>query len=492
MDDAIRRLDATGQAALIARGEIHPTALLEAAIEAADAATIGNAVPIRFDDIARARAASTLDGPFAGVPFLLKDLAQQFAGQPNTAGAAPYRHRVAREHSAYTRRCLEAGLVIFGRTATPELGLVAVTQSRLWGPSRNPWDGDRTPGGSSGGAAATVTAGIVPMAGASDGGGSIRIPAAYCGLFGLKPSSGRVSFGPQDGLHWDGASSNGVISRSVRDTAAMLDVLAGPEPGDPFPQPRSATPFAQEVGIPPGRLRIGYSTVSPLGGEVHAACIKAVEDAAHLLESLGHAVEESAPCIDGRALANSYLTLYLGQVAADVAASGAKDSAFELETGVLAMLGRALPAGRYVSARLAWNGFARALAAFHRQYDLFLLPTTAVPAPRIEATALPAAQRRVLAVLGAIRAGRLMLKTNMLDQLARTSLAPTPFTQLSNLTFTPSMSVPLAMSPAEADRPALPIGVQFVARFGEEATLLRLAAQLEAAAPWIDRRPPGA
>jgi amidase len=491
MDDAIGRLDATGQAALVARGEVSPRELLETAIAAADAADLGNAIPIRFDDVARERAASRLEGPFAGVPFLLKDLAQQFAGQPETRGAAPYRQRIAGAHSYFTRRCLDAGLVIFGRTATPELGLVAVTQSKLWGPARNPWDRERTPGGSSGGAAAVVAGGIVPMAGASDGGGSIRIPAGYCGLFGLKPSTGRISFGPQDGLHWEGASSNGVLSHSVRDSAAMLDVLVGPEAGDPFPQPRPSTPFAAEVGVPPGRLRIGYTTASPLGGAVDPACVKAVEDAARLLESLGHSVEPAAPRIDGRALAASYITLYLGQVAAEVAASGAKDSAFELETGVLAMLGRALPAGQYVTARLAWNGFARALAEFHATYDLYLLPTTAVPAPRIDGTALPAAQRRVLAVLSAMRAGRLMLKTGLLEKLAQDSLAPTPFTQLSNLTFTPSMSVPLAMTAASADQAALPIGVQFVGRFGEEATLIRLAAQLETAAPWADRRAPG-
>ncbi len=491
MDPAIRRLDATGQAALVARGEVSAAELLDAAIAAADGADLGNPIPLRFDDVARERAAARLEGPFAGVPFLLKDLAQAFAGQPDTHGATPHRHRVAHAHSAYTRRCLEAGLVIFGRTATPELGLLAVTQSRLWGPSRNPWDRARTPGGSSGGSGAAVAAGIVPMAGASDGGGSIRIPASYCGLFGLKPSSGVISFGPQDGLHWEGASSNGVLTRSVRDTAAMLDALAGPEPGDPFPQPRPATPYAAEVGVPPGRLRIGYSTASPLGGAVHPSCVKAVEDAAKLLESLGHIVEPASPRIDGRALAACYTTLYLGQVAAEVAASGAKDSAFELETGVLAMLGRALPAGRYVTARLAWNGFARALAAFHREHDLYLLPTVATPAPRIDEVGLPAAQRRALAVLSTIRAGRLMLKTDVLDKLATSSLAPVPFTQLSNLTFTPSMSVPLAMSAPEAGQPALPVGVQFVARFGEEATLLRLAAQLETAAPWADRRAPG-
>ncbi len=489
MHDDITRLDATAQAELVARGDLHPSELLERAIAAADAAGLGAIIPIRFDDLARRRAVGPLSGVFAGVPFLLKDLAQEFADQPSTAGAAAFRNRIPGEHSHYTRRCLDAGLVVFGRTATPELGLRAVTESRLWGPSLNPWDRARTPGGSSGGSAAAVAAGIVAMAGASDGGGSIRIPASFCGLFGLKPSSGRISFGPAGGLHWDGAAESGVLTRSVRDTARMLDVLAGPEPGDPFPLAAPATPFAAEVGRSPGRLRIGFSTVSPLGSAVDPDCAAAVTDAAHLLESLGHIVEPAAPAIDGAALASSYLTLYLGQVAWEVG-TAADRRGFELETRLLASLGRALPAAAYVTARHAWNGFARALGAFHRSYDLFLLPTVAAPPARIGELDLPAGQRRALAVVNALHGAGLMLKTGVLETLARDSLIRTPFTQLSNLTHTPSMSVPLAMSAPRAGTPALPVGVQFVGRFGDEATLIRLASQLEEAAPWAGRWPP--
>ncbi|MEJ0048416.1 MAG: amidase family protein [Rhodospirillales bacterium] len=235
MDELMARNDATALAALVAAGQVSAAELLEAAIARADA-TAGtlNHTPIRFDDVARARARQALSGKFAGVPFLLKDIGQEYAGQPYTAAAAPWRGRIAAEHSAYTRRCLEAGLVIFGRTATPELGLRAQTESRLWGPTRNPWDSGRTPGGSSGGSAAAVAAGVVPMAGANDGGGSIRIPASYCGLFGLKPSTNRVGWGQAQGLNWEGASANGVLSRSVRDTARMLDVLSVPEQGEFF------------------------------------------------------------------------------------------------------------------------------------------------------------------------------------------------------------------------------------------------------------------
>jgi len=487
MDDLMQQYDATALAELVARGAVTPAELLEAAIARADATqpTL-NHTPIRFDDVARARAQEALSGPFAGVPFLLKDIGQEFAGQPHTAAAAPNRDRIAPEHSFYTRRCLVAGLVIFGRTATPELGLRAQSESRLWGPSRNPWDTSRTPGGSSGGSAAAVASGVVPMAGANDGGGSIRIPAAFCGLFGLKPSTNRVSWGPAQGLAWEGASANGVLSRSVRDTARMLDVLSGPEPGEFFNPAPPARPYADEVGAPVERLRIGFSTASPLGAAVDAGHVKAVQDAARLLESLGHTVDEAAPALDGKAVAHAYLTMYLGQVAADVAATGARDSEFELETGLLASLGRALSAAEYVTAHRSWNDFARALGAFHTTYDLWLLPTVAGPPPRIGELALPKIQQRILPVLRTLRAGRLLLKAGVLDQIAHDSLARTPFTQISNMTFTPSMSVPLSMS---ADTPALPVGVQFVAKYGAEDLLIRLAAQLEQAAPWVLRRP---
>ena len=491
MNETIGRLDATAQAELVARGDVSAPELLDAAIARADAAASRlNAIPVRFDAAARSQTRQALSGPFAGVPFLLKDIGQEYAGQPHTAGAAPRRRTIAREHSAYTRRCLKAGLVIFGRTATPEFGLKAITESKLWGPTRNPWDEARTPGGSSGGASAAVAAGIVPMAGASDGGGSIRIPASFCGLFGLKPSTGRVSLGPFASEAWEGAVAQSVLSWSVRDTARMLDALSGPEPGDPFVPVPPERPYAEEVGAPPGRLRIGFSTTSPIGMPVHPGSVEAVEQAAKLLETLGHQVEPAAPAIDGRAVAQCYLTLYLGQVAAEIAATGAPARAFELETSLLGTLGRALSAGEYVTAHQAWNGFARALGRFHATYDLWMLPTVAAPPARIGELDLPRVQRRVLPVLRALRAGRLVLRSGMLDVMARESLARTPFTQVSNMTYTPSMSVPLHAAPPEPGAAPLPVGVQFVARFGAEATLIRLAAQLEQAAPWTDRRPP--
>ncbi len=481
-------LDATGLAELVARGEVSASELLDDAIRKTDAseATL-NAVPIRFDNAARAQidaVGGKLTGPFAGVPFLLKDIGQEYAGQPYTAGTQAHRDRIAAEHSAFTRRCLAAGLVIFGRTATPEFGLRAVTESKLWGPSRNPWDTTRTPGGSSGGSAAAVAAGIVPMAGANDGGGSIRIPASFCGLFGLKPGTGRISGGPGGGQIWEGASSNGVLTRSVRDTARMLDVLAGPEPGDQYVLAPPDRPYAAEADIPPGRLRIGFSTASPIGTPVDQACIDAVRNAAELLDGLGHHVEEAAPAIDGAAVADCYLKLYLGQVAAEVAATGRLDVAFEPETAMLALLGRLFSAGDYVTAHLKWNGFARALGHFHQTYDLWLLPTVAAPPARIGELDTPKSQLRLISAIRALRGGKLMLKMGLLDRMAKDSLARTPFTQLANLTHNPAMSVPLHSAPAVPGGPSLPVGVQFVGAPNSEGMLIRLAAQLEQASPW--------
>jgi len=487
----IEYMDATSLAELVANREVSATELLEGAIARteASAATL-NAVPIRFDDVARAQIADAggrPSGPFGGVPFLLKDLGQEYAGQPNTAGAAAHRDRRPAEHSAFTRRCLQAGLVIFGRTATPELGLRAVTETKLWGASRNPWDVGRTPGGSSGGSAAAVAGGLVPMAGASDGGGSIRIPASFCGLFGLKPSTGRISNGPGAGLNWEGASSQGVLTRSVRDTARMLDVLCGPEPGDFYALGMPPRAYAAEPGIAPGRLRIGFSTASPIGTAVDQACIDAVHQAARLLEGLGHHVEEAAPELDGRAVAECYLKLYLGQVAAEVAASGAPDSAFEPETAMLALLGRLFSSGDYVAAHLRWNGFARALGRFHQTHDFWMLPSVAAPPARIGELDTPKSQLRLIAAIRALRGGRLMLKMGLLERMAQESLARTPFTQISNLTHTPSMSVPLHRAPAEPGGPELPVGVQFVGAHNSEGLMLRLAGQLEVAAPWPTR-----
>ena len=487
--------DATGLAGLVARKEVSAAELLEAAL--ARAAALDPhiaAICLPMQDIARDRAGQPLGGAFAGVPFLLKDMGQDYAGVPSPTGSRALAGHVPGHHDHFVQRVLDAGLVVFGKTAAPEFALKAETSPALWGrPTRNPWDLARTPGGSSGGAAAAVAAGIVPAAGASDGGGSIRIPSAYCGLFGLRPSRGRTPSGPLEAEHWEGASSQHVVTRSVRDSARLLDVLAGPEPGAPFAIAPPRGSYAQAIQRPPGRLRVGFCTRSPLGTSVHPECVQAVARAARLLESLGHVVEEDEPQVDGRALAHSYMTLYFGQVAAAMARArrltGAGAGDFELETRILGLLGRTVRAGEYVEQHLRWNDYAQAMAGYFQRHDLYLTPTTAEPPNRIGELDTPPLQRAFARVVLALGAGQVLLKSGMVDMLVETSLARVPFTQLSNLTGTPSMSVPVHWAAVEPDGPALPFGAQFVAPFGHEATLLQLAAQMEMAQPWTQRRP---
>src|SRR5246127_1809237 len=287
--------DAVGLAELVTRGETTAAELLELALgQSAKAQPKTNAICRMMEREARARLKKQLTGPFAGVPFLIKDCAQDYAGLPTTYGSRSM-HTAASEHAHVVRRYLEAGLLIFGKTNLPELALKAVTDSQLFGRASNPWNVDHTPGGSSGGAAAAVASGVVPMAAGNDGGGSIRIPAACCGLFGLRPSRGRISPGPSYGEYWYGASSEGVISRSVRDTAVALDLASGGEEGDPFAIAKPGEAYADLMQRDPPRLRIGFSAASPIGTDVHPEAVAAVNEAAKLLQSLGHEVEEAAP-----------------------------------------------------------------------------------------------------------------------------------------------------------------------------------------------------
>ncbi len=484
--------DATGLATLVARGETTAQELLDLALkQSAAAQPKTNAICRLMEGEARAQLKKQLIGPFAGVPFLLKDCAQDYAGLPTTYGSRSMAGVVAGEHAYVVRRYLEAGLLIFGKTNLPEFALKGVSDSKLFGRACNPWNVERTPGGSSGGTAAAVASGVVPMAAGNDGGGSIRIPAAYCGLFGLRPSRGRISSGPAYGEYWYGASSEGVISRSVRDTAAALDLIAGGEGGDPFVIAKPAESWAALMQRDPPRLRIGFSSVSPIGTDVHPEAVAAVNDAAKLLQSLGHEVEEAAPEIDGAALAKSFLHVYFGQVPAMVAQareSGAKPADFELLTRVLATLGGAISAGALTTQLLKWNDFARGLARFHQRYDLLLTPTVAHPAIAHGAGDPSVAEQTVLDLLDRIGLLGLLARMGVLDKtidkIARDSLQYVPFTQLANLTGTPAMSVPLHWT---AD--ALPLGVQFVGRFGEEDRLLQLARQLEQARPWFSKLP---
>jgi amidase len=485
--------DATALAALVARGEVTGDELLSLALGRAERLNPAiNAICRLMQEPARQQLSGSLVGALAGVPMLIKDAVQDYEGWPTSYGSRAFANTPAKAHSHIVRRLLGAGAVIFGKTNTPELALKGVTDPKAFGRTNNPWNLAHTPGGSSGGSAAAVAAGIVPMAAGNDGGGSIRIPAACCALFGLRPSRGRISVGPGMGEVWDGASSDGVLSRSVRDTALALDVLSGPARGDPYVIAPPAAPFTQLAQRDPGRLRIGFTTTSPIGTPVHAEAVKAVRDAAALLGRLGHDVVEGAPEVNGADLARSFVQLYFDHVSAVVSQArraGAKTGDFELLTRVIAAFGRATSAQTSTLARLRRNDFAQAVATFHRRHDLLLTPTLAHPPVRHGQGDPPAWQEGVLSVLlatgllGAL--ARWGLLDSTIDQIARDNLSYVPFTQLANLTGLPAMSVPLHWT---AD--GLPLGVQFVARFGNEATLLQLATQLERAQPWFARLAP--
>jgi amidase len=486
------RYDALGLAELVRKKEVSAQELCEEAISRIDRINPKiNAVIYRMYDIAHKNLKGQIpQGPFSGVPFLLKDLLTSYAGVPLSMGSKAYRNYIPVQDSELMKRYKATGVNILGKTNTPEFGLVAFTEPELHGITRNPWNLDHTPGGSSGGSGAAVASGMVPFASGGDGGGSIRIPASCCGLFGLKPTRGRNPTGPEYGEIWQGAAVEHVITRSVRDSAAMLDAIRGADPGAPYIIPDPERPYLEEMQQEPGSLRIAFSKRSPLGTNVHPECRKAAENAAALLSGLGHAVEEDEPAIDGQAMAKGFLMMYFGETAADIMAIekvlGKKPGPSDVEgpTWVLKLLGNTFTAGDFVYSMREWNTFAREMGRFHLKYDLFLTPTLASPPVRIGELKPGPVEELLMKIVNPLNLGWLIRLSGIVDKLAIENFAKTPFTQLANLTGQPAMSVPLHWT---AD--GLPCGVHFVARFGDEATLFRLAAQLEKAQPWFDRRP---
>jgi amidase len=466
------RYDGLGLAELVRRKEVKPEEVLEAAVERIEARNPAfNAVVTRLYDQARAAIAAGLPaGPFTGVPYLLKDLGALYTGAVTSYGGRLFADNVADHDSEITVRLKRAGLVIAGKSNTPEMGLAPSTEPRLFGPTRNPWRLDHSAGGSSGGAAAAVAGGMVPMAHATDGGGSIRIPASCCGLFGLKPTRARNPMGPDAGEGWGGASVGHAVTWSVRDSAALLDATSGPDVGDPYWAPPPSGPFLGEVGRAPRPLRIALTTTPWYDVAVDPECAQAAGAAARLCEGLGHFVEEARPEID--ATAWSLATRII--VAANVA--------FGLETRAAALgrtldeqdveritWGRVLDARRFSAPDYARSihtvhRTGRAVARFFQRYDVLLSPTMCKPPHPL---------------------GVLDMSTTDPDAYLAAVLASIGFTSLFNSSGNPAMTVPLAMSAA-----GLPLGVQFVGRFGDEATLFRLGAQLETAQPWAQRRPP--
>jgi amidase len=484
-------LDATALAAMVARAEVTPAELLEAAVERVDARNPAlNAVVNRFEDEARLQARGIVPaGPFRGVPLLVKDLGAMVEGQPMTASCRLLEDFVAPVDSEIVRRFRAAGFILFGQTSTPEMGILPVTEPAMRGPTRNPWSLGHSPGGSSGGSAAAVAARMVPVAHGNDGGGSIRIPASACALFGLKPTRARTSFGPTHGDLWGGFVQEHVLARSVRDSAAVLDAVAGNVPGDPYVAPPPARPFLEEVGAPPGRLRVAFDAGSLFGRTIHPECARAARDAARLLASLGHDVVEARPPFDRDELVRAYLVVVAAYTRAELEWAARSTGRrldlgkLEPETAGLAAAGRRLPADAVADAVSTLQRAARPVAAFFERHDLFVNATLAYPPARIGAFALRPWERLEVFTVTRLPARRLV--DLLMREVGDRAFEATGNTMLFNQTGQPAASVPLHWS-AEG----LPVGVQIAARFGDEATLFRVASQLEAARPWAGRKPP--
>jgi amidase len=490
--DEYVRHDATALAALVRDGEVTATELLELALARIEAVNPRlNAVVRLMEDDARATAASgSKDGAFCGVPFLAKDLLSAYAGHPTAGGSRLLMDYIPDHDSELVRRVRRTGVSVTGKTNTPEWGLTPFTESELWGPCLNPWDTTRTPGGSSGGSAAAIAAGIVPMAGGGDGGGSIRIPASCCGLFGLKPTRGRTPTGPDFGQLWRGAVVEHVLTRSVRDSARMLDATHGPDAGAPYEIEPPARPFMEEIGANPGRLRIAWSVDPALGRSVHPDCVEAVHDAVTLLRDLGHDLVEDAPSVNGDEFSRAFMLMVSAELGADLKdaekALGRRPRRHELEpvTWALGLLSRALSGQDFAQALRVLERAGRTVGTFFEDFDMVLTPTLATPPAVIGSLAPSPAETLQLRVLGALGSGQLIKSLGLLDQAAADAFAFIPWTPIQNITGQPAMSVPLHWN-----GDGLPIGVHFGAKFGQEAALFRLASQLEVARPWFDKLP---
>jgi amidase len=476
LTDELAALDASAQAELVRRGELHPRELVAAAIERLERLDPQLNAVIHRDFDRALRMADAIDpagrAPFPGVPMLMKDLGGAEAGQPCHSGMQLLKDAgwVEREDSYLTQQMRAAGLVSLGRTNTPELALLPVTEPLAYGPTRNPWSLEHSPGGSSGGAAAAVAAGIVPVAHASDGGGSIRGPASMCGLYGLKPTRARCSFGPQRGERWSGLSCEFMLTRSVRDAARLLEALSGAMPGDPYRAPAAARPFVHALSAPPKGLRIGLLAAGVRGISVHADATLATERVGALLEQLGHHVEQRHPeALEDQNSAVHWIRIVIAHVARALHVYGealgkpVTADAVEPLTWALAERGREQSAPQLLESIELMHDLGRRVATFVEDFDLLLTPTLAAPPPRI----------------GQVRSTRD-------DPFGAYREAPaySVFTLPFNMSGQPAVSLPAGL-----DANGLPVGVQLVAACGREDLLLGASAQLEAALQWSQQRP---
>jgi len=482
------RFDALGLAELVRKGEAHPRELLESAILRAEQINPNlNAIIHTFCDRARSLAAGPLpEGPFTGVPFLLKDLMDNYAGEPLCMGSRGIR-AVPEENSELVNRFIASGVVPFGKTNTPEFGLTITTEPKSSGPAHNPWGRGISTGGSSGGSAAAVAAGIVPMASANDGGGSIRFPSACCGVFGLKPSRGLNPLGPESGEAWDGAVAGHVITRSVRDSAAMLDITAGPEVGAPYRVARGDGRYLDACGIDPAPLRIAFSTRPLTDATLHPEAVKGLEATVKRLEELGHQVEEADPEIDTDALWRDFFVVVCAHVAAEASLTKKEfgKAAFanlEPTTLNMAMIGRSLTACDLVMAKKGWHAVQLAMGRFLSRYDLLLTPTLIAP-PDPHGVLPPTRFEDLLLKMGSpVATGRLLMKLGLVKHFAGPTLSRMAFTVLGNISGLPSVSMPLHWTDA-----GLPLGMLFTGRMCDEMTLFKLAGQIERSFPWAER-----
>jgi amidase len=464
-------MDATSLAELIRKKEIKPIELIEAAIERIEHLNPKlNAIITPMFEMATKEAKGDIpQGPFTGVPILLKDIAAEHAGVRHTEASDFLADYIPSYHSELVDRFKRSGAIIIGVTNAPEFGLFGTTEPRRFGPTCNPWNIQHSTGGSSGGSAAAVSAGLVPIAHANDGGGSIRIPASCCGIFGLKPTRGRNPLGPDYGEFWGGLACEHVVTRSVRDSAAMLDATSGPDRGAPYYAPPPSRPFIQEVGTDPGKLKFGFTVNSPLGTPVHKDCAVAVKETASLLENLGHVVEEINLDNDYEKGMNSWITVVTSSLAWEIDAWSRKigkeptKDDFEPATWALLEIGKQHSASSYVDAVGNMHKFTRNFTNNFLQFDMLITPTLAEPP--ILLGSFDSTEDDPLA--GFMRQGPYA-----------------PFTAICNMTGQPAMSVPMFWN---SDN--LPIGVHFMGRYGDESTLFKLASQLEKAKPWAEKKP---
>jgi amidase len=487
------KYDGLGLAELVRTKQVKPVELVEEAINRIEKHNQQvNAVVHKMYEQARQVASAELpDGPFKGVPFLLKDLIACVKDVPLCNGSRFFKDYIPDHDSEIIKRFRKTGVIFLGKTNTPEFGLAFVTEPELFGPSHNPWDLSRNTGGSSGGSAAAVATRMVPLAYASDGGGSIRVPSSCCGVFGLKPTRGRNPAGPDFGDLWRGFACEHVITRTVRDSAAMLDATAGPDTGAPYwavPPERS---FLREVATNPGKLRIAFTAEPFFGSRVDEDCIKGLEATVKLCQELGHEVVDVTLPVDGKSVARAFLTVVCSETRAMIEQTAALMNRkasyhdFEVTTWVCGLLGKGLRAADLSGSLNLIQQAGRRIGEFFERYDVLLTPVLAAPPLVTGASQIKGFQLLLMKFLGRLNAGGILASMKAINTFAGQAFEFAAYTPLFNATGQPAMSVPLYWNDA-----GLPIGMQFVGRYGDEVTLFRLAGQLEQAKPWADRLPP--